>query len=105
MVRELEANRQRLAFVDEPADHDAVDRRADHGAVQIGLGRRQDGGLLRHRHSGLFQLRLDPADVGMRAVHGVGIEGHEDLGLAFLGHARGEFRLRVVDCRRRHDVL
>ena len=65
----FEADRERLALVDEPADDDAVDRRADHGAVEIGLGRSENGCLLRHCHSCLLQLRLDPADVGLRPIH------------------------------------
>ena len=101
----FEADRECLAFIDEPADHDAVDRRADHGAVEIGLRRRKDGRLLRHCHPGLIQLGLDPADVGLRAIHRIGVEGHHDLGLALLGHACGELRLRIVDGGRCHDVL
>ena len=64
----FQSDRERLALVDEPADDDAIDRRADHGAVEIGLGRSENGRLLRHGHSRLLQFRLDPADIGLRAI-------------------------------------
>ena len=105
VVRELEADRQRLSFVDKSADDHSVDRRPDDGAIEVCFGRPKNGLFLRHRRFGLFQFGLDPAQIRLRSLDRIGVQRHEGLGLAFLRPLGGEVRLRVLDRCRRHHIL
>jgi hypothetical protein len=82
--RRLEAGGHRLSLVYVAADDDAVDRRADGGALEVDLGRLLDRPLLRHRGLRVGELGPGALEVDRRTLDRERVRGEDRLGLADL---------------------
>ncbi|GJE13506.1 hypothetical protein FOHLNKBM_4569 [Methylobacterium longum] len=101
---DLQARRQGLALVDEPADHDAVGRRADHRPIEVDLGAPEARLPLGHGGTGLRQLRFEAAHLRHGALYRKAVEVEHRAGLARLGLPGGEIGLCLLQGGGRGDL-